>query len=137
MDIIQHPLFDFLCHWLMMSLSLWVASFVFKGLSFKTIGALFVSALVLGLVNASIRPILWILTFPLSIISLGFFALAINALMIMLVAKLVNGFEISGFWTAFFVAIFIALFSCFLESVLPSQGVTLIPFNPNSDTLII
>lgn len=137
MEMIQRPFIDFLCHWLIMSLSLWVASFIFKGLKFKTVGALLVSALVLGLVNASIRPILWILTFPLSIVTLGFFALAINALLIMLVGKLINGFEISGFWTAFFVAIFIALFSCMLESFLPSQGVTLIPLNPNSDTLMI
>ncbi len=127
---------DFLIHWGIMSLSLWVASFIFSGLKFKSHSALLVSALLLGLVNALIRPILFWLTLPLTLISLGFFALALNALMIMLVAKMVNGFKLSGFWTAFFVAIFIALFSFMIEQLLPSQGVEL-PAVSNSKTIMI
>jgi putative membrane protein len=89
--------------------------------------------LLLGFVNAVLRPILLILTLPLSLVTLGFFALVINALMVMLVAKLVNGFKLSGFWTAFFVGIFIALFGLLIEFFLPSQGVVLIhTTNPNT-----
>jgi putative membrane protein len=79
----------------------------------------------LGFVNAVLRPILLILTFPLTILTLGLFALVLNALMIMLVANLVKGFKLSGFWTAFIVGIFIALFSLFIEYFLPSQGVVI------------
>jgi len=118
---------DFLIHWGIMSLSLWVASFIFSGLKFNGYRALFISALALGLVNASLRPLLFWLTLPLTLVTLGFFALALNALMIMLVAKIVSGFKLSGFWTAFFVAIFIALFSFMIEQFLPSQGVDLPP----------
>ena len=114
---------DFFIHWAIMSLSLWVASYVFDGIKFSNKSSLLISALMLGFVNAVLRPILLIITFPLTLITLGLFALVLNALMIMLVAKLVKGFKLSGFWTAFFVGIFIALFSLFIEYFLPSQGV--------------
>ena len=117
---------DFLIHWAIMSLSLWVASALFSGIKFSNKSSLFISALVLGFVNAVLRPILLILTFPLTIVTLGLFVLVVNALMIMLVAKLVNGFKLSGFWAAFFVGIFIALFSLFVEHFLPSQGVVIL-----------
>jgi putative membrane protein len=117
---------DFLIHWAIMSLSLWVASALFSGIKFSNKFALVISALVLGFVNAVIRPILLVLTFPFTIVTLGLFILVINALMIMLVSKLVNGFKLSGFWTAFFASIFIALFTMTIEHFLPSQGVILI-----------
>jgi len=116
---------DFLIHWAIMSLSLWVASYLFAGIKFSDRSSLLISALVLGFVNAVLRPILLILTFPLTIVTLGLFALVLNALMIMLVAKLVKGFKLSGFWTAFFAGIFIALFSLLIEFFLPSQGVVI------------
>jgi putative membrane protein len=116
---------DFLIHWAIMSLSLWVASYLFKGIKFSHKSSLLISALVLGFVNAVLRPILLVLTLPLTLVTLGLFALVLNALMIMLVAKVVNGFKLSGFWTAFFVGIFIALFSLFIEYFLPSQGVVI------------
>jgi putative membrane protein len=122
----QH-LSDFLLHWGILSVSLWVASFIFSGLKFESVGALIISALVLGFANAVVKPILVILTFPLTIITLGFFYLALNAFMILLVAKLVNGFKVSGFWTALFVSIFIALFAAFLESFFPGSTTILIP----------
>jgi len=116
---------DFLIHWAIMSLSLWVASYVFNGIKFADKSSLLISALMLGFVNAVLRPILLILTFPLTLLTLGLFALILNALMIMLVANLVKGFKLSGFWTAFFVGIFIAVFSLFIEYFLPSQGVVI------------
>ena len=116
---------DFLIHWAIMSLSLWVAGYLFSGIKFSNKSSLLISALVLGFVNAVLRPILLILTFPLTIVTLGLFVLVVNALMIMLVAKLVNGFKLSGFWTAFFVRIFIALFTLVIEHFLPSQGVVI------------
>jgi len=118
-------LVDFLTHWAIMSLSLWVASYVFNGIKFESRSSLVISALMLGFANAIIRPVLWILTLPITFLTLGFFALAINAFMIMLVAKLVNGFKLSGFWTAFFVSIFIAVFGFFIELMLPTYGVTM------------
>ncbi|OAM52968.1 hypothetical protein A7981_05930 [Methylovorus sp. MM2] len=122
---------NFLIHWAIMGFSLWVASYLFNGIKFSSKSALLVSALVLGFVNAILRPILLLLTFPLTLITLGLFALVINALMIMLVAKIVDGFKLSGFWTAFFASIFIALFGFFIEMMLPSQGISIIA-NPET-----
>lgn len=123
---------DFLIHWAIMSLSLWVASYVFSGLKFKDRSSLLISALLLGFVNAVLRPILFFLTLPLTLITLGFFALALNALMIMLVAKLVDGFKLSGFWTAFFAGIFIAVFAFIIELMLPSQGISIMQHTGNT-----
>lgn len=123
---------DFLIHWAIMSLSLWVASYIFSGLKFKNRSSLLISALLLGFVNAVLRPILFFLTLPLTLITLGFFALALNALMIMLVAKLVDGFKLSGFWTAFFAGIFIAIFAFIIELMLPSQGISIMQHTGNT-----
>lgn len=117
---------DFVIHWGVLSLALWIASYLFTGIQFSNKSALLISALLLGFVNAVLRPILLVLTFPLTIVTLGLFIFVVNALMIMLVAKLVNGFKLSGFWTAFFVSIFISLFTLIIEHLLPSQGVIMI-----------
>jgi putative membrane protein len=104
----------FLLHWVITSLSLWAASYVFDGIKFTNTGALVIAALLLGFANAIVRPVLIFLTLPLTLVTLGFFLLVINALMIMLVSALVRGFTVSGFWTAFFAAIFIWVLSLFI-----------------------
>jgi putative membrane protein len=101
----------FLLHWGITALSLWIASLVFKGLKFDKVSSLVIAALLLGLANAVVRPLLIVLTLPLTLITFGLFILVINALMILLVAKLVKGFNVSSFWTAFFASIVISLLS--------------------------
>jgi len=101
----------FLVHWAITALALWVASRIFRGLKFESTSALVISALLLGLANAVVKPLLIVLTLPLTLLTFGLFLLVINALMIMLVAALVRGFKLSGFWTAFFASIFISLLS--------------------------
>ncbi|HEX5805810.1 MAG TPA: phage holin family protein [Macromonas sp.] len=108
----------FLMQWAITALSLWVASFVFKGIRFESTASLIVSALVLGFVNALLRPLLILLTLPLSLLTLGLFLLVINALMLMLVSAWVRGFTVSGFWTAFFASIFITLLGMFFSVLL-------------------
>ena len=104
----------FLVHWAVTALSLWVASHVFKGVRFADTSSLIVSALVLGFVNAVLRPILIVLTLPLTLLTLGLFLLVLNALLLMLVSKIIRGFSLSGFWTAFFASIFITLLGLLL-----------------------
>jgi putative membrane protein len=106
----------FLLHWAITATSLWVASHLFKGLHFDSTSALLVSALLLGLANAVVKPLLVFLTLPLTLLSFGLFLLVINALVLLLVAKLVDGFRLNGFWTAFWASIFIALLSWVLGS---------------------
>ena len=118
---------EFLINWAIMSLSLWVASHLFSGLTFENRSSLLISALVLGFANAILRPILIFLTLPLTLLTFGLFLLVINALIIMLVAAMVKGFKVSGFWTAFFVSIFIAAFGFFIELLLPGSHHVVIP----------
>lgn len=135
--MINNDIYDFILHWAVMSLCLWIASLMFPGIKFSSRTSLLVSALALGFVNAVIRPLLLVLTFPLTLLSLGLFALVINALMIMLVAKLIKGFELSGFWTAFFAGIVMAVLGFLIEWMLPSQGVALMPWSGSPDTISI
>lgn len=104
-------LLEFLAHWGITALSLWMVSYIFHGISFSNKQSLFISALLLGFANAILRPIFIFLTLPLTLVTFGFFLLVINALMMMLVAAIVPGFKISGFWTAFFASILVAVFS--------------------------
>ncbi len=101
----------FLIHWAITALSLWIASHIFKGLTFESTGALVISALLLGLANAVVKPLLIVLTLPLTLVTFGLFLLVINALMILLVAALVRGFRVSGFWTALFASLFVSILS--------------------------
>ena len=107
----------FLAHWGVTSLSLWVASLMFHGISFSSNKSLLISALLLGLVNAVVKPVIIILTIPLTLITFGFFLLVINALMMMLVSALVPGFRVSGFWTAFFASIVVTVVSLFIGTM--------------------
>ena len=110
----------FLLHWAITALSLWVASHLFSGIKFADTSSLIVSALLLGFANAIVRPLLIVLTLPLTFVTFGLFLLVINALMILLVSALVRGFTVSGFWTAFFASMFIAVLSFCLLYTSPS-----------------
>ena len=111
----------FMLTWAITSLSLWAASYVFDGLQFNDSGALIISALVLGFANALVRPLVIVFTLPLTVLTMGLFLLVINALVLMLVAKLVSGFSLAGFWTAFFASIFISLLNVFISSFFTSN----------------
>lgn len=110
----------FLLHWAVTSLSLWVATYVFPGMRFADFPSLVVAALVLGFANAVVRPLLILLTLPLTVLTLGLFLLVINALVLLLVSALVSGFSIAGFGTAFIASIFISIFSFVVGGLLGS-----------------
>ncbi len=82
--------------------------------------AALVAAFLLGIVNTIIKPILVLLTLPLTVLTLGLFLLVINGLMLWLVSALVSGFHVSGFWGAVFGSILISLVSWLLSRFLPS-----------------
>ena len=104
------------------ALGLWVASEIFDGLVFESPAKLIVAALMLGVVNAFVRPLAFILTLPLTVLTLGLFLLVLNAGMVALVAWSVPGCEISGFWTAVGVALVVSLVSWAASSVIGSTG---------------
>ncbi|MFZ4478534.1 MAG: phage holin family protein [Rhodoferax sp.] len=109
-----------LLHWGITAVSLWLVSHIFKGIRFAGVGSLVASALLLGFANAIVKPLLIVLTLPLTFLTFGLFLLVINALMVLLVSSLVKGFTVSSFWTAFFASIFISVLSFVLDAFLPS-----------------
>ena len=116
--MLNNPVLRFLIFWGVNTLSLWVADELFEGIYFSTTQSLFVAGLVLGVVNTVIKPLLLVLTLPLSILTLGIFVLVINAFMFLLVARLVPGFVVDGFWSGFWVAIFVSVFSFIVNSLM-------------------
>ncbi len=95
--------------WLVTAIGLWIATLVVPGVRATTLGGLLWAALVLGLVNAFIRPILWLLTLPLTVLTFGLFALVVNAFTLWLSAAMVKNFEIDGFGSALLAALVMAL----------------------------
>ena len=104
------------------ALGLWVASEFLAGLHFESASKLILAAVLLGIVNAFVRPLAFILTLPITIVTLGLFLLVLNAGMVALVARLVPGFQISGFWTAVGAALIVSLVSWAASSVIGSNG---------------
>jgi putative membrane protein len=114
-----------LIHWAVMVLALWLTSSALKGMSFSGILPLLASALLLCAANIIVRPVLALI--PLSAASwvLGIVLLIINALLIMLIASLVKGFNLSGIWAALLAALIIAVIGTLLEMVLPGSNPSL------------
>jgi len=107
---------EFLLRWLVTTLSVLGATWMIPGLSCDTTGALLGGALLLGIINALVRPVLLLLSLPFIIVTMGFFILVINALLILFVSKVIPGFHVAGFWTALFAGIVIGLISWILSS---------------------
>ncbi|HYE42310.1 MAG TPA: phage holin family protein [Caulobacteraceae bacterium] len=102
---------SFLIRAVVSALALWLAAVLVPGIGFSGIGSLILAAVLLGVVNALVKPVLVILTLPLTILTLGLFLLVVNAAMLGLVGALVPGFEVDGFWAALLGALVVSLVS--------------------------
>lgn len=112
----------FLLRIAIVALGLWLATQIFSGLRFDGPGVLIAAALLLGIVNAIVRPIAVILTLPLTLLTLGLFLLVVNAAMLGLVALLLGGFQISGFWTALGGSLIVSLTSWLASGLIGNSG---------------
>ena len=99
----------FLIIWASTALGLWIACLLVPGVRVRSPQGLWLAALVLGFANAFIRPVLWILTLPLTVLTFGLFALAVNALLIQATASLVSDFDVDGFGSAMLAALVMAI----------------------------
>ena len=106
-----------LLHWLLSALALIVVSKLVPGFQVTGLVPALVAALVIGLLNATLGLVLKIITFPLSILTLGLFLLVINGLMILLASSVVRGFHVNGLGPAFFGAIVLALLGMLIRAV--------------------
>jgi putative membrane protein len=112
----------FLTRLVITALGLWVAKTIIPGIAIGGWGNLFVAALLLGLVNAFVRPILFILTLPITILTLGLFLLVLNGVSLALVAWLMPGVSVSGLLAATLGAIVVSLTSWFANGFIGSSG---------------
>jgi putative membrane protein len=112
----------FLIRVLIVAAGLWVASKLVPGVTINDGWSLAFAALLLGIVNAFVRPVVIILTLPLTILTLGLFLLVINAAMLSLVAWMLDGMTVGGFWSAFFGAIVVSLTAWLASSFIGDRG---------------
>jgi putative membrane protein len=104
--------------WLINALALFALPYVFPWVSVDTFGTALLAALVLGLINTLIRPVLVLLTLPVTVVTLGLFILVINGLLFWWVGSFIDGFRVSGFWSGVFGAIVYSLVSFLLASLI-------------------
>ena len=110
-----------LFRWLLSAAALMLIAYYVPGIYVTNFYSALVAALILGLVNALIRPLLIILTLPINIFTFGLFTLVINALMFWLAATIVKGFEVVGFWPAFAGALIMSLVSWLISWLLKTH----------------
>ena len=112
----------FLIRVVIVAAGLWVASKLVPGVSITEGWSLLWAALILGIMNAIVRPVLIILTLPITILTLGLFILVINAAMFSLVAWMLDGMTVAGFWSAFFGALVVSITGWLASGFISDQG---------------
>jgi putative membrane protein len=108
--------------WIVSAIALWLTDKIVSGIDIQGVGPLLAAAAAIGIVNAVVRPIVILLTLPLSIVTLGFFVLIVNALMFMLAATLVPGFVVYGFWGGFFGWLVMSFFTFCINVLIGEHG---------------
>jgi putative membrane protein len=108
--------------WLILTLAIMIATYLIEGIEVKGFGSALFAAAILGILNAFFRPILIILTLPINILTLGLFTFVINALLLMMASGVIGGFEVHGFWAAFWGSLVISLISWLLSSFINEHG---------------
>lgn len=103
--------------WVLNGLALLLTSALISGIQVNGILAALFAALVLGIVNAIIRPIIIFLTLPINLITLGLFTLIVNGFMLKITSIVINGFEVGGFWSATIGALFLSIISSILNAL--------------------
>ena len=108
----------FVVAWLSNTVALFLLPYVFKWVEVDSVQAALIAALVLGLINALVRPLLVLLTLPVTLLTLGLFIFVLNGLLFWAVGSFVDGFRVAGFWSGVFGAIVYSLISWALAALL-------------------
>ena len=108
-----------LINWLITTVAILITAYLLPGVTVRSFVAAVVTALVLGLINAIIRPILVVLTLPLTIVTLGLFIFILNALLVLLTSAIVPGFDVRNFWWALLFSLVFSVVSFILHRIVP------------------
>ena len=107
--------------WILNAIALLAVACLYPGVQVQDWKAAAIAALVLGLVNTLVKPILVLLTLPVTILTLGLFLLVINALLFWGVAQLIEGFHVNGFWAALLGALLYSVIGWLLSKLIPDR----------------
>ena len=118
MNIKNSAVQSFLLRAAFASLGLWLATSVLNGLHFQDAQSLIIAALLLGVINAVVRPLIIVLTLPITIFTLGLFLLVVNAGMLGVVAWLVDGFKVDSFGSALAASLIVSLFTAVASALM-------------------
>jgi putative membrane protein len=110
-------LLRFFINWFLYALAIGITAYILPGVHLNGVFAALVTAAILGLVNGILRPVLFIFTLPLTILTLGLFTFVLNALMVLLAAAIVPGFTVTGFWWAVLFSLVLSVFVYFVGEV--------------------
>ena len=121
MDGLSFAAMKLIVRWLLLAAALLLVAHLYPGVTVKSFGSAMIAAFVLGLLNTLLRPILVLLTLPVTIVTLGVFILVVNALCFWFASSLLKGFEVSGFWSAFFGSILYSIVSWLLSALIFGQ----------------
>jgi putative membrane protein len=108
--------------WVTTACALWVTSLIVGGIQIDGVRPLLFAAVVLGIFNAVLRPLVLFVTFPINLLTLGLFTLVINGAMLKLTADVVRGFSVQGFWAAVFGALLLSAISFALNLFISDTG---------------
>lgn len=122
----------FLVRWMITTVAVFVAERLLPGIHCDGVAALLGASLLLGIINAFIRPVLLLLSLPWIILTMGIFILVINALLLLLVSAIIPPFQVDGFWAAFFGAIIISIVSWILSSFFRGSDGKIYPITHHS-----
>ena len=111
-----------LVRWLILTAAIILTSYLISGIQVKGFFSAFLAAGILGVLNTFFRPILFILTLPINILTFGLFTFVLNALILKMTSGVISGFEVHGFWSAVFGALVISLVNWLLNSFINEQG---------------
>jgi len=112
----------FFIRWLILTTSIIITSYLMDGIYVRGFFSAFFAAALLGILNAFFRPILFLLTLPITVLTLGLFTFVLNAIMLLMVSGMVSGFAVRGFWSAVFGSLLISIVSWFLTSFISEKG---------------
>lgn len=104
--------------WILNAVALLIVAYLLPGINVASFGAALIAALVLGLLNTLVKPVLVLLTLPITVVTLGLFLLVLNALVFWFAGTILKGFQVSGFWWALAGAIVYSLISGLLSRLL-------------------
>ena len=108
--------------WIVSAVALYLTSSIVRGIEVRGIPSLLLAAAMIGIINAFVRPVVLVLTLPLSVVTFGLFVLVVNAAMLALASAFVPGFEVHGFWAALWGWLLLSFFTFMINLLIGEHG---------------